>query len=351
MTVLVTGATGFIGRHLLARLTATNQPTVALMRRPSGLDELRNRVDALGGNGDKVGRIAGDLDADRVGIQGELPALRAVVHLGAAFAWGMDPAAARRTNVAGSLAVAELARAASARLVMVSGFMLANDAHLQALRISTADRATDWSRVYRKVGAYEASKLESALRVRAFAAEHALDLVEVQPATLSGHSATGELDHGQPLAELIGNIAHGRLSMIPGSPAHWLPLVSVDALASVLAAATFAASVPPRLLALDPATPSLAGLISMIANRLGRKPPTRYLPLPLLGAVLRVPGMARAMNTAPESLHFLQPQRFDTSVTEAFQRHHGLEWPNIAASIEASVAYWRRQAARARATA
>lgn len=343
MTILVTGATGFIGRHLLARLTADGRPVLALMRQPAKLDDLRRQVSRLGGDGGYVACVRGDLDAPGLGLPAHLPALSTVIHLGATFAWGLNPESARRTNVGGSLAVAELARKSEARLVMISGFMLENQAHLRGLGLA-AGLTPNWNAVYRKVGAYEASKLEAALRVRDFAKDQGIDMVEVQPATLSGHSVTGELDMGQPFWSLIENIAHGRLSMIPGSPAHWLPLVSVDALASLIAAASAAAEVPRRLLALDPATPNLGGLVAMIASALGWKPPTRHIPIGLLRAVLRIPGMAKAMNTAPESLHFLQPQRFDTTATDAFRDTHGLHWPAISQSVTASTWFWRDHA-------
>lgn len=279
-----------------------------------------------------------------LGLPAHTPTVDTVIHLGATFAWGLDPASARRTNVGGSLAIAELARSSDARLVMISGFMLENQTHLRRLGLGSGN-TPNWDDVYRQVGAYEASKLEAALRVRDFAAAQSVDMVEVQPATLSGHSVTGELDAGQPFWSLVENIARGRLSMIPGSPAHWLPLVSVDALASLIAAASAAGEVPRRLLALDPATPNLAGLVAMIANTLGRKPPTRHIPIGLLQAVLRIPGVAKAMNTAPESLHFLQPQRFDTTATDAFRAAQGLHWPAISESIRASSAFWRSASA------
>lgn len=350
-TTLITGATGFIGRHLTAGLTAQRQPVIALMRRPDRLRLLRARIDELGGDGNLLTGVAGDLERPGLGLQAGLPPLKAVVHLGATFAWGLDPQSARRTNVDGALEVAELARRSNARLVMMSGFMLENTAHLRRLGIVPGDPdSTGWNRVYAKAGAYEASKLEGALRVRAFAARHRMQLVEVQPATVAGHSVSGELDPAQPLSQLIGNLVHGRLAMVPGTPAHWLPLVSVDGLAALIAAAVHAQTVPERLLALDAATPNLVGLLRELATALGRQPPTRHIPMPLLAGLLRIPGMAALMNTAPESLHFLQPARFDTGGTEAFMKAHGLTWAPIEDSIRASAAYWRTHAAATRTT-
>ncbi|WP_018403827.1 SDR family oxidoreductase [Marinobacter gelidimuriae] len=193
MTILVTGATGFIGRYVLAALTGRGLQVFALMRSQAKLADLRQQVDHLGGRGALVEAVAGDLD--------------------------------------------------------------------------------------RQAGAYEASKLEGALRVRAFAEQNALAMVEVQPATVSGHSVTGELDTAQPLYALIENLVAGRLAMVPGTPDHWLPLVSVDVLAGLIAEASLVESVPDRLLALDRTTPNLIGLLSLLAVHLEARPPKHHMPM------------------------------------------------------------------------
>ncbi|MCC5811802.1 MAG: SDR family oxidoreductase [Ectothiorhodospiraceae bacterium] len=346
MTVLVTGASGFVGRHLLAGYTGSGQRVLALLRRPEKLPDLRERVAALGGKADLVEGITGDLDLPALGLDTTLPPLDAVVHLGAAFGWGLEPQTARRTNVSGALSVAELAYQHGTRLVMTSGFMLENARHLQWLGIvPDAPEQTRWDTVYAKAGAYEASKLEGALRVRAFAHAQQLDYVEVQPATVSGHSESGELDPEQPLFGLIDNLGSGRLSLVPGGPDYWLPLVSVDALATLIRAASLAEQVPERLLALDPATPNLAGLLAEVAQVLGRRPPKRHIPIKVLGALLKIPGLAGLMNTAPESLHFLQPVRFDTQASEAFRQQEGVEWRPIREAIRKTAEYWRENSA------
>lgn len=340
MTVFITGGTGFIGRHLLAHLTDEESRVLALMRDTGRLPQLRDRVEALGGHAAALESVHGDLSVPGMGIARELPPLRAVIHLGAAFAWGMPRALARRTNVDGALAAAALAHSHGARLVMISGFMLENRRHLQWLGVTDDVDTTDWNRVYARAGAYEASKIEAAVRVRAHAARNGIDLVEVQPATVSGHSASGELDPAQPLFGLIDNLASGRLALVPGTPQHWLPLISVDALSSLIATAARADQVPPRLLALDARTPDLRALLGMLAEAIGRPAPRRHIPMPLLRGLLRIPGMPRLMNTYPESLHFLQPERFDTSITTAFRQQHRLEWPPIDGSIRTTAAYW-----------
>lgn len=340
MTVLITGATGFIGRHLCARLTAHRTPVLALMRNPEALPALRERIDALGGDGAYLDAVMGDLDAPDLGIVRALPELRAIVHLGARFAWRLPNEAARITNVAGSLAAARLARQRDCRFVFISGFMLENIRHLQHIGVVGRNPAgIDWDRVYRLTGAYEGSKLEAAIAVRhELGDEH--DWVEVQPATVAGHSVSGDLDPSQPLYALIDNLARGRLVRAPGGPDHWLPLIPVDTLASMIQHAALDASPPRRLLALAPDTPKLLPMLTWIAETLGRRPPRGHISMPLLSWLLRVPGVARFANTYPETLHFIQPDRFDLGASEAFLRTTGMTLPPIRQALDASTRHY-----------
>ncbi|TGG92843.1 NAD-dependent epimerase/dehydratase family protein [Natronospirillum operosum] len=343
MALLITGATGFVGRHLCAQLTRGRQRVLAMLREPDRqLSELREHVNALGGRAHFIHALKGDLDQPDLGIVDELPEIGGIIHLGARFAWQLNQDAAKRTNVAGSLAVAELAHRHRVRLVFTSGFMLENQEHLRRLGISQDDpQHTDWDQVYRCTGAYEASKLEATFRLRAFARKSGTELVEVQPGTVTGHSKNGELDASQPLYTLMTNLANGRLSMVPGSPSHWLPLVAVDHLAGLIAKAATADSVPSRLLALDPETPNLQGTLAIAANALNRRAPTRHIPIPALALLLRIPGLPKVLNTMPETLHFIQTTRFDTTITDRFLAEQQMPRPPIEDVIAESARYVR----------
>ena len=345
MTILITGASGYIGRHVCAQLTRNPQPVLAMLRQPQRqLATLRREVDALGGQGSLIQAVEGDLDQPHLGLNTPLPDLDAIIHLGARFAWQLPMTDARRTNVDGALAVARLAARSQTRLVFISGFMLENLPHLAHLGIHLDDpEQTDWHRVYRRAGGYEASKLEAAIRVRHYARAQSLDLVEVQPATVAGDSGSGQLDQQQPLYQLIDNLAQGRMAAIPGTPDHWLPLVAVDLLAQLIARAATAEATPTTLLALDPATPSLQALLAKVATALARRPPRRYLPMPVLAALLRIPGLPRLLNTWPEALHFIQTTRFDTATSEAFLAQEGLAHSPIEHVIAASSRFYLQQ--------
>ncbi|MBF1801331.1 Rossmann-fold NAD(P)-binding domain-containing protein [Alloalcanivorax profundimaris] len=166
------------------------------------------------------------------------------------------------------------------------------------------------------------------------------DWVEVQPATVAGHSVRGDLDPSQPLYTLIDNLARGRLMRVPGGPDHWLPLIPVDTLASMIHHAAVDSSPPPRLLALAADTPNLLPMLTLIAEVLERRPPRGYVPMRLLSWLLRVPGVARFANTYPETLHFIQPDRFELGAMEAFTRAAGVTLPPIRQALDASTRHY-----------
>lgn len=341
----VTGGSGFIGQHLLVELTRKGHSVTLLMRQPQSLSALRGKIDQLGGEGTRLAAVAGDLRLPDLGLDAaareQVRQAAVVFHLGAQFAWGLVAEQARRVNVEGALAVAELAAQQSSRLLMVGGFMLANHGHLHRIGVDLQrPERTDWDRVYRRTGAYEGSKLEAHFRVRARMAERGATLTVVHPATVCGHSRSGHILPAQPLAGLISNLASGRLGAIPGSTAHWLPLVSVDFLAQLIVVAAFdEQQAGQEILALDAHTPNLHGMLQQLAQTLGVRAPNRHVPIPLLRLLLKIPGMLRVLRTDAESLDFIQATRFDTGATQALVQRHQLQWPDMRQALQATARY------------
>lgn len=345
----VTGGSGFIGQHLLAHLTRLGHPTTLLMRQPQRLSQLQQRVEQLGGDGRLLRAVAGDLASAGLGLSAadcrQVQQARVLFHLGAQFAWGLTLEQARAVNVEGALRVAELALGQHRRLLMVGGFMLENHGHLRRVGINLQQpEQTDWPAVYRRVGGYEGSKLEAHFKVLAQMQAQGGELTIVHPATVCGHSQTGHILPAQPLAQLIGNLAGGKLSAIPGSPAHWLPLVSVDFLVALMVAAAFdPAQAGQQLLALDERTPNLQGMLAQLAMPLGLRAPRRHVPIGVLRWLLKIPGLPGLLRTSVESLDFIQTTRFDTTATQGFARQQQLAWPDIQQALWATARYLRAE--------
>ena len=111
MRVLVTGATGFIGTHLIDRLTADGHGITALVRNPDAAPQLRTKGVLV---------VAGDV-TDAGSVERAMTGAEVVLHLARAKAHGARPTEMFTVNVEGSRNVARAARKARvARLVHCS---------------------------------------------------------------------------------------------------------------------------------------------------------------------------------------------------------------------------------------
>lgn len=341
MKVMLTGATGFIGSWTIPALTSAGHDVIALIRRPDQAATLAQLVTERGGDTDRLTSVIGDLAQPGLGLMESIDP-DVIVHLGASFAWNLDPDVARATNVEGSLDVVRLAARHDAHLVLIGGYMLTNQTHLGELGIDLArPDDIDWAAVAAKTGVYEASKIESHARAVALATELGVTWQAIHPATLSGHSVTGHLAPGQPLYDLIATVKSGRMAAIPGSRDHWLPLVTVDHLAALITHAIEDPHAQGReLLALDDNSPSLSELINLIATYAGRRRVRAHVPIGVLRFALSVPGLRRAVPTSRESLGFIRTDRFDVAALEAFERSNGIDRPDIRKAIAASTRAW-----------
>jgi nucleoside-diphosphate-sugar epimerase len=336
----VTGGTGFIGQHLLANLSAKGHTLRVLMRRPERLAALREQVDSLGGCATRVFAVAGDLEQDNLGLslvdQEVLRRASVIFHLGAHFAWGLSMEQSRAVNVEGAKRVALLAAEQKSRLVMIGGYMLNNHEHLQRIGIDPRQpELTNWPAVYRRVGGYEASKLEAHFATQQVMSAKGGEMTVVHPATVCGHSRTGHIVDGQPLVALIRNLVQGKMTAVPGTAEHWLPLVTVDYLVELVAVCAFdPAMVGEELLALDDQTPNLRELLAQVAKPLGLKSPKHHISLRLLKWLLSIPPVAWFLNTKPEAVDFIQTTRFNTAAVEQFANRHGIAKPDIRQALQ-----------------
>jgi thioester reductase-like protein len=120
MSYLVTGATGFIGRHLVARLLDRDDDVYVLVRQGS-LDKLASLHERWpAGSEDHVHPVIGDLARPRLGVSDEdLARLKDVgvghfFHLAAIYDMTVDDDRNRVANVEGTRHAVELANAIGA---------------------------------------------------------------------------------------------------------------------------------------------------------------------------------------------------------------------------------------------
>lgn len=219
--------------------------------------------------------------------------------------------------------------------------MLQNLNHLASIGVDVqCPENTNWPAVYARVGGYEGSKLESHFAVIRYMQDADADYTIVHPATVCGHSENGHILDGQPLAELIRNLAQGRFKAVPGSASHWLPLVSVDYLVNMITCVAFDPAMANRqVLALYERTPNLQGMLVQIADTLKVKAPRRHIPIGLLRSILTIPGLATRLAISAESLNFIQTQRFNMGNSRQLERKYAFTHPDMTQALENTVRY------------
>jgi nucleoside-diphosphate-sugar epimerase len=286
MQIGITGATGFVGKAVLAALKAGGHRTVALLRhRPmNGL-----KADAC--------RVVGPMEALRE-PERALQGLDVVVHLAARVHRnpGRDDAALHEAvNARGTAALAEAAaRAGVRRFVFVSTLKVLGeespsgpDGRPRAFTAADAPAPQD---------AYARAKAEGEARLHDIARRTGLEPVIVRPPLVYGPGVGGNFlslirlaDSGMPLP--FGAVRNRR------------SLVCVETLADLLRAAAEHDAAPGRaLLVSDGEDLSTADLVRRLAEALHR--PARLIPVPpaLLAAGLTLLGRRAAYRRIAGSL-------------------------------------------------
>lgn len=345
---LVSGATGFIGRFLILQLLQQGHQVIALMRQPeSQLPALKQWLLQRGEDAQRLQAIYGDLGLPDLGIAAadwqKVAAVNVLYNTGALFAWGLSRAQARQVNVTGALKLLTLLsqHCRLQRAVHVSGYMLTMHSHLQQAGINLeVPEQTNWEGVYKKLGAYEASKIEAHYAWMQQATTLGLNWTIVHPATVIGDDAQGEIPPGQPFYQLLADLKQGRTTAIPGSPAHRIPLVGVSELVAVMSHAALDQHTCNReILVADDATPYLSEVLQLAAHTMQVKAPRRYVSLKVLAFILKWRWLAKKLNLSAEMLHFLRTERLDTSVLQGLKQQWGLPQSNIQQALQVT-AHW-----------
>jgi NAD(P)-dependent dehydrogenase (short-subunit alcohol dehydrogenase family) len=217
MAYFVTGATGFIGRHLLAELLERGGDIHVLVRENSTarLDDVVRRI---GGDG-RVHPVVGDLREPRLGVSpAAVKSLRGKIdhffHLAAMYDMTADPARNEALNVGGTEHAVELARALQPGCLH----------HVSSVAVAGMYRgrfAEDMFDERQKLpSAYHRTKFESERIVRD---QTAVPWRVYRPSLVVGHSQTGEMDKVDGPYYFFTAIKRVR-NYVPD----WLPLVGID---------------------------------------------------------------------------------------------------------------------------
>jgi len=231
VTILVTGATGFLGGYIVARLLETTDDDVlCLVRGPEPQARLEVGLEALLGDYDRsrVRAVQADL-SEPDGLDGvEVGDVTAIVHSAADVRFDQPLEDARAINVEGVRRLVALARRAPAleRFVHVSTAYVAG-----SFGGIFDENGLDVGQRFRNT--YEQSKFEAEQLVRA----SGLPVRVVRPSIVVGESSTGWTSSFNVLYPPLRAMSRGLVQRVPADPAAIVDVVPVDHVADVVLAA------------------------------------------------------------------------------------------------------------------
>lgn len=268
MTVLLTGATGFVGSFLAARLLNAGNEVVGLVRAADD-DAAQARLDAaLAAVGSTGGAraLSGDLS---VGVPALPEDITHVVHCAASVSFSMPLDESRAINVAGTERLLD----AAASLPGLERFVHVSTAYVGGHHAGVFGEADhDLGQQHRN--GYERSKWEAEAAVRA----SGLPAVVVRPSIVVGDSATGWTNSFNVLYFPLQAFARGLATRVPADPAAVVDVVPVDHVSDVIEAALDADFDGDTLHAVAGDRATTAGELARLASAFFGRPAPELIP-------------------------------------------------------------------------
>ena len=240
--LLLTGATGFVGMELLARvLEHTDRDVVALVRAADDraaqarVDELLKTLVAPSARPHR-GRVrahAADLETPGLGLSAFVRrqlagSVTAVVHCAASISFTLPLEDARRINVEGTREIVKLAIEARSRGVL-DRFVHVSTAYVAGDRVGVvSEHDGNVGQGFRNT--YERTKLEA----EEIVTDSGLPAAIVRPSVIVGDSATGWTQAFNVIYFPLQAFARGLFPTVPGDPGARLDIVPVDTVADAL---------------------------------------------------------------------------------------------------------------------
>lgn len=281
MRIVVTGASGFVGRRIVVALADAGHDVVAASRQSCAVEKLA------------TWRKCPDLDA-AADWSGILAGADAVVHAAARVhvmtERSRDPLSEfRRVNVEGAVALARQAIDAGVRrFVFISSIKVNGE--------QTVDRPFSVDDPANPVDPYGISKWEAEQAIERLAAGTPMDTTAIRPVLVHGAGVKGNM------ATLVRLIRRG-VPLPLGAIRNRRSIVHVDNLASlVVHSVSIAGPLPPVMLVRDDESPSTPELLRRLARASGRT--ARLLPIPpsFLAAAAGLAGRAAWADRLLQSL-------------------------------------------------
>jgi long-chain acyl-CoA synthetase len=244
-TVLLTGATGFLGMEILARLIERDDVEVICLVRAPSKEAARKRLDGVYAQlyeeppaaVARVSVVTGDVSVDGLGLAGAdrdelLSRVTSIVHCAASISFDLPLETARETNTVGPARMLELARALAER----------GQLH-RHVHVSTAYVAGRYHGHFREVDLDLGQGFRNTYEQSKFAGEQAvaraadgLPLVVARPSIVVGDSRTGWTPVFNVIYWPLRAFSRGLLDEVPVDPQGVADIVSIDYVAQALIA-------------------------------------------------------------------------------------------------------------------
>jgi thioester reductase-like protein len=332
--VLITGATGFLGMELMARLLEDGDRRVWALVRSRDQEEAELRVRATLASlvpdpeavAERVVPLAGDISRDGLGLDSRVldelaVSVDEVIHSAASVSFSLPLDEARAVNVQGTRRMLELALLASSR-----GAGLRRFAHVSSAYVAGTHRGRfgeeDFARGQAFNNTYERSKWEAERLVRRYAG--LLPVQVFRPSIVVGDERTGWTASFNVIYSPLRAYARGALPAIPARRSAPVDAVPVSYVARSILALADAGAGRTWQLAAGPRSNTVGELIDLGAELLGQ-PRARVLPPALYKGAVHPLLMRRAGPVQRRWLelgevffpYFATRARFDTSATRA----------------------------------
>jgi len=270
MTVLITGASGFVGSAVLRRLLGEGAAVRALVRPASD----RRNLDGL-----NVEVVTGDL-SDRDSLARAVRGCEALFHVAADYRlWTRDADAMMRTNIGGSRDIVRAAAEAGVARIVYTSSVATLGLNADG---SPADEDTEVT-LSDMIGPYKQSKFMAEEEVLRLAHRHGAPVVIVNPSTPAGPRDIKPT----PTGRMIVEAASGRM---PAFVDTGLNIVHVDDVAQGHLMAWRRGEIGQRYV-LGGDNMALSDILAGIARPSGRRPPRIRIPH---GAIMPIAYMAEA---------------------------------------------------------
>jgi NAD(P)-dependent dehydrogenase (short-subunit alcohol dehydrogenase family) len=184
LNYFVTGATGFIGRHLLAELLK-REGTIYVLVREGSRGKVDSLVQRIGAPEGRIVPVTGDLSKPALGVEGFTEPIDHFFHLAAVYDMAADEEAMERANIEGTKHVIEFA----------NQLEIGRFHHTSSIAVAGLYKGVFQEDMFdedqRLPHAYHRTKYESERLVRE--GVRAKTIV-FRPGIVVGHSETGEMD-------------------------------------------------------------------------------------------------------------------------------------------------------------